>query len=143
MTLNIVDMFYSHGGYTSDSAYSTSDGGNYIPLDHVTGTYIPQAVERFNSVCRITRSVDTSTMQTGNSMDDVIIAELALSIADSEYDKLHVDPVTGAIENKHYTVAKQYMLDMYGSVVNGELVLPIQKASGKPYFDLYVSTMSA
>jgi hypothetical protein len=140
MALTIADMFYSHGGYISDSSYSTQD--NYISLDHVTGTYIPQAVERLNSICKTNCVVDTSSLLSGDPMDDVIIAELALSIADSEYDKLHIDPQTGAIENKHMTVANQYMRDMYGIGVNGEVILPNQQASSKPYGDMKISTLS-
>lgn len=114
-------MFYEHGGYTSDSAYSGQD--NYISVNDVTGTYILQAVSRMNSLCLTSVSVDTSST-TGDPMDDVIIAELALSIADSEYDQLHVDPETYAVENKHWTVAERYMLDMYGVPFGGELKLP-------------------
>jgi len=132
-------MFYSHGGYRSDSSYSGSD--DYISVEDVTGTYIPQAVQRLNAICRLTVSVDTASSTTADKMNDVIIAELALSIADSEYDKLHVDPTTGVIENKHYSSAKQYMLDLYGTNIDGKVVLPNQ-GSNKPYGDLNISTMS-
>jgi hypothetical protein len=142
MVRDIALMFYEHGGYESSSA--KSEQTNYIELDDVTSTYIPQAVLRLNAICNISRSVayDTGSISSGNPMDDVILAELALSIADSEYDKLHIDPDTGAMENKHYTVAKQYMLDMYGTSYKGEIVLPNQVESNKAYFDMYISTMS-
>ena len=122
MSRTIVEMFYSHGGYESDSAYADQD--NYISLDHCTGTYMPQAVLRLNSLCETTVSVNYTSLSTGDLMNDVIVAELALSIADSEYDKLHVDPLTFQVENKHWLAAKTYMLDMYGVSRKGDLYLP-------------------
>lgn len=127
MTKNILELFYDHGGYESDSAYSAQD--NYISADDVTGTYVPTAITRFNSMCQLTRSYDTGSISVGNIMDDVIVAELALSIADSEYDKLHVDPETYEIENKHMMVAMQYMKDVYGIPYKGTIVLPYQYTS--------------
>lgn len=140
MVRDITLMFYEHGGYKSDSSYSEQD--DYISTEDVTSTYVPQAVLRLNAICNKTASVDYASMTSGNLMDDVIIAELALSIADSEFDKLHIDPDTGAVENKHYIVARQYMLDMYGVNVNGNMVLPGEGESTKAYFDLNISTMS-
>jgi hypothetical protein len=142
MARDIAVMFYEHGGYESDSA--SSDKTNYIDYDDVTSTYVPQALLRLNAICGLSRTVsfDTGSVSSGNSMDDVILAELALSIADSEYDKLHIDPDTGAMENKHYTVAKQYMLDMYGVSNKGEIVLPNQIEGNKAYFDMRISTLS-
>jgi hypothetical protein len=138
MARNITDMFYSHGGYLSDSAGQP----DYISVDDVTATYIPQAVLRLNSVCDVTRSVDYTSMTSGNLMDDVILAELALSIADSEYDKLHVDPQTMAVENKHLTTARQYMLEMYGTMINGERVLPGEMVGSAACESMDIATLS-
>lgn len=144
MTRTITTMFYDHGGYVSDSGMEEQD--NYISLDDVTSTYVPQAVLRLNSLCNATVSVDYTSLSSGNIMDDVIIAELALSIADSEYDKLHVDPETFEVENKHWQTAYRYMLDMYGLVVDGKSKLPREALSTSPtdlaYGDLGIATMS-
>jgi len=143
---DIVEIFYRNGGYESDSIYvSQSD---YISFLDVTSTYIPQANLRLNALCDITASVDytSGSVSSGNLMDDLIIAELALSIADSEYDKVHVDPDTGEIENKHWLAAYRYMLDMYGVTVTGafgriETQLPkFQGSSALIYME--ISTMS-
>lgn len=140
MSLTIVELFYQNGAYVSESGYASQS--NYISLDHVTGTYVSQSLQMFNSLCDKTSSVSTASWSTGNIVDDLIIAELALSIADSEYDKLHVDPETGAIENKHEFVARKYMTNMYGVMVDGEMVLPREAGSNKPYYDLKISTAS-
>jgi len=142
MTRDIALMFYEHGGYVSDSA--NSDQPNYIAYDDVTSTYVPQALLRLNSICGLSRTIsyETNSISSGNLMDDVTIAELALSIADSEYDKLHIDPETGAIENKHYTVAEKYMLNMYGVSYKGDVVLPNQVEANKAYYDMRISTLS-
>lgn len=146
--MNIAETFYQNGGYTSDSSFSAQD--NYIPLSDVSGSYIPQAVMRMNRLCETT--VTISSLSSGNVMHDTIIAELALSIADSEYDKVHIDPETGEAENKHYMVARQYMLDMFGVPQKGamgriDLVLPAEalygsEYSGRAYDDLAIATMS-
>lgn len=145
MTRDICLMFYEHGGYVSDSQYSDQD--HYIAYSDATGTYIPQALLRMNSLCEITQSVSyvEGSVVTNNKMDDVILAELALSVADSEYDKLHVDPQTMMVENKHWEAAYRYMLDIYGISANGELVLPREAHSGesyRAYGDFGVATLS-
>lgn len=143
MSKNILDMFYEHGGYTSASGYESQS--NYISAEDVTGTYVPQATSRMNSLCLTAVSVNTSS-STGDPMDDVILAELALSIADSEYDKLHVDPETFQVENKHWLSAKQYMLDMYGIPIDGKLKLPREVSGGSGAASVYsgidVATLS-
>jgi len=130
-------MFYDHGGYVSESNYIGQP--NYISPDDCTGTYVPQAVLRLNSLCATTVSVDYTSMLTTNMMDDVILAELALSIADSEYDKLHVDPETYAIENKHWMTAYGYMVNMYGISLNGKMKLPREVDGMKACNEMYVS----
>lgn len=130
---NIVEMFYRQGGYISDSSFEGQPG--YIAIYLVTGTYIPMALERLNSLCFLNRSIDYTSFSSGNSLDDLIITELALSIADSEYDKLHIDPDTGQVENRHWMTAYRYMLDAYGVTVRegfGRLrtVLPREAAIG-------------
>lgn len=122
MSSNIVELFYTNGGYESSSEQEGAPA--YISIENVTGTYIPQGVLRLNALCDLTVSFDTSSLSTGNVMDDLIVAELALSIADSQYDRLHVDPETGETENKHWDLAYRYMLDMYGVSVDGRMVLP-------------------
>jgi hypothetical protein len=143
MSKNILDMFFEHGGYTSQSGYESQS--DYISEDSVTSTYVPQAISRMNSLCLISVSVDTLST-TGDPMDDVIIAELALSIADSEYDKVHVDPETYQVENKHWLVAKRYMLDMYGIPIDGELKFPREVSGGSGATSVYsgidVATLS-
>jgi len=145
MTRDIALMFYDHGGYESNSTYSEQD--NYISYDDLTSTYIPQALMRMNSLCStsVTVSYSAGTVSSGGVMDDVILAELALSIADSEYDKLHIDPESYQIENKHWMTAHKYMLDMYGISMKGELLLPKEAILGEaytPYGPLDVATMS-
>ena len=146
MTIDIASMFYAHGGYTSESAYS--DQTNYISYEDLTATYIPQSVQRLDSLCMVTTSVSyvVGTVSTGDLMDDVILAELALSIADSIYDKLHVDPETGRTENKHRDVAMKYMLDMYGVASNKyKLLLPKEVALGERFqacMEFEISTAS-
>lgn len=134
MAKNIAQMFYSHGGYQSGSGFVGQT--DYISVDDVTSTYVPQAVLRLNAICGLSETVDYSNLTSSNLMNDVIIAELALSIADSEYDKLHVDPQTLAVENKHYSTARQYMLDMYGIVVNGEVILPSEASAACGSMDI-------
>lgn len=150
MTRNIAETFYENGGYTSDSSFASQD--NYISVNDTTGSYIPQAVLRMNRMCATSVSVDTGSISSGNMMYDTIVAELALSIADSEYDKLHVDPETGAVENKHYMVARQYMLDMFGvpqrdSFGRIAFVLPSEAIYGSALSDraanaMVIATMS-
>lgn len=140
MSLSIVELFYQNGAYESDSGYASQS--NYISLEHVTGTYISQSLQMFNSMCEQTATVSTASWSTGDTVDDLIIAELALSIADSEYNKLHVDPETGAVENKHEFVARNYMINMYGVMVDGKMVLPREAGSNKPYYDIEISTAS-
>lgn len=135
-----MQTFYDNGGYISDSSYE--DSGDYISIDDATSTYIPQAVLRLNAICSITATVDYTSLTSGNLMDDLIIAELALSMADSEYDKLHVDPQTMAVENKHYSTARQYMIDMYGIAVNGEIVLPGEMGGSAACGRMDIATLS-
>jgi hypothetical protein len=69
-------------------------------------------------------------------MHDVIVAELALSIADSEYDKLHVDPETLQVENKHLKTAYTYMLEMFGVSKEGKLKLPRELAGSSAHGEI-------
>jgi len=140
MSKNIAEIFYEHGGYSSDSAFYGQD--NYISLDESTGTYIPQGVLRLNALCNITASVDYTSLSSGNLMDDLIISELALSIADSSYDTVHIDPETGQLENKHWEIAYRYMLDMYGVNQDGEMVLPIVVGESRACENFEIATLS-
>lgn len=145
MTRDIGAMFYENGGYISDSAYVGQD--HYISYDYMTSTFVPQGVLRLNSVCITTASVSytSGSITSGGLMDDLIIAELALSAADSQYDTVHINPVTGKTENKHYMVARQYMLDMYGVSDGRKVVLPREAVLGetdKPGMEFEIATLS-
>jgi hypothetical protein len=111
---DIPSMFYSNGGYSSDS--SLVESSNYISPDDCTSTYIPQALIMFNAMCDLQRTVDYtgSNVTSSNTMDDLIITELSLAFADSTFDKVHVDPETGERENRHWDLAMKYMLGRYG-----------------------------
>jgi hypothetical protein len=146
MTRDIATMFYENGGYVSDSSYAGQD--NYISYDYVTATFIPQGVLRLNSACDTTASVDytSGSISSGALMDDLIIAELALSAADSQYNTVHINPVTGKTENIHYEVARRYMLDMYGVSDGKRFVLPreaLMGETGKPGMEFEIATLSS
>lgn len=135
MTKNISELFYDRGGYTSASEFSGQD--NYISVDDCTGTYVPMGLQMINSLCDITTSVTYgSTMSTGDNMDNLIISELSLYIADSSYDKIHIDPESGEMENRHWDLALSFMIAMYGE--DGEL----PGAKDQPYCIPKIATMS-
>ena len=144
MTKTILDIFYDNGGYHEDETLGTTD--SYISPNIVTSTYIPQAIIIMNRLCDISLSYNSETTKSdGTLMDDLIIAEIALSLADSEYDKLHIDPETGQSENRHWQLAMKYMLSIYGIPVEDKFgrettVLPAN--TSKPYGSMSVITMS-
>jgi divalent metal cation (Fe/Co/Zn/Cd) transporter len=127
---SIVDLFRSTTGYSTDSASS-----NYIAYTDITGTYIPFGEEQIESLAQITVSlVYTGSLSgsAGNEINNKIIAEFAGFHADTEMDKVHIDPETGAPENRHWETAIQLLNAKYGIIgESGRVILPLYLAEEK------------
>jgi len=139
MAQSISTMFYNLGGYVTES-----DKNPYVSVADVTGTYVPMATTRFNSLCYGAATMSVVSDSCGDVYNDRIIAELSLFFADSSYDTLHVDPDTYQVENRHYTVASKMILDRYGirDRKTGEIYFPCFSDDNRPYSDIGISTLS-
>jgi len=128
---SIVDLFYSTTGYNDTDTASS----NYIAYADVTGTYIPFGEEQIESLAQITVSIvytGSLSGSAGNEVDNKIIAEFSGFHADTEMDKVHVNPETGAPENRHWETALQLLNSKYGIIgESGDIILPLYLAEEK------------
>lgn len=131
----VTTLFYDLGGYNTGSNTARSD---YISLAQCTGTYIPYAIDLFNRLCSgsvtFSYTYSSGSDSVGTPVDDRIIAELALSFADADYDKIHQDPDTGASVNRHRAAAYDLILTLYGKRDRwGRMMFPSHVDGAKPY----------
>ncbi|MEI6795411.1 MAG: hypothetical protein WCK39_00955 [Methanomassiliicoccales archaeon] len=139
--VNAISLFYQMGGYESSSDYEGRP--TYIALESATGLYLPYGVSLFNRLCTGSIQVALTNGSTGDLINDRIVAELGLSFADAEYDKLHVDPDTGRQVNRHKESAYDLMLSLYGKKDKfGRLTFPVYIDYYQPYGDLGVADVT-
>ena len=125
----IVDMFYSIGAYEDEEDMDPS----YVNPTTLTDVYIPIAVQMLQSLLGNTKNIvvteNGDDLSSGDLFDDRIIALFAVSLADQDYDKIHIDPETGDKRNYQYDQAYQLFLMRYGVKIDGEVVPPSQAQS--------------
>ena len=144
MADNILQMFYSLGGYKSVSDQNVELA--YVTPAQATGTFIPLGESQMNSMCSgaATVSVDTSSSSTGDVLNDRIVAELALYFCDSSYDVLHIDPDTYQVENRHYKIAESLIMTRYGvrDRKTGDLMLPTYADDSQALASFSIASLS-
>lgn len=82
MTKDITDLFYMQSGYVTE-AFGSPVGGskNEVPLEDVTGIYLPAAVTVFNDWAAEDLELDYDTLTTEDRFLDVVLALIAIYIA--------------------------------------------------------------
>ena len=138
---SITQTFYSGSGYARTESAAV---GVYIPPDRVNYVYIPRAEAWVNRLGATTLSITVSAESnstTDSPLVDDLVAEYSMYLADAEYDTVRRDPETGQPENRHYEVAKQMLLDLYGiwDEKYGTVFPPGYKQSNQPYNDLTIA----
>jgi len=131
MALTIVDRFYSTSGYSTDS-----DASDYISADAITSTFAPSGELLLESLCEVTISVvwtGSAGSTSGDLIDDWIISEFAAYNADLHFDRVHTNPETGEMENRHWETAIRLCEAKYGIMVDGEVILPAYLDEYKAY----------
>lgn len=124
-------MFYKIGGYEDVD----DEDPSYVSNDRVINVFMPIATQLLQSFLGDTKTITVAEVvdgqktdySSGDLYDDRIIALFAVSLADQEYDKIHVDPETGNRRNFNYETGYQLMINRYG-VVNkkGAVIPPVQ-----------------
>lgn len=93
----------------------------------IRDTYIPFGLSYLNKVTKQTLSISNYTSSSlSDSHNEEIVAELAAWRMDQEYGVVKIDPETGRPINKHFDAANSMLSQLYGTYLDGNLILPIQ-----------------
>jgi hypothetical protein len=130
MTLSINTLIRRFSTYEDDAVKGITEAD-------VTTTVIPMAQTIFNELTMDTMSIsDYATASTTHSVANFCIAHLSCYIIDHMKDRVHVDPETGGIENRHWKAAYDMMLAVWGLIYKGDKVLPGEIQASRPAFEL-------
>ena len=130
MALTINQLVRKFATYADDSVTGVAEAD-------VISTLIPMAEKIFYEMTLDTMSISNYTSSnTTNSVADFCIAHLSCYVMDHMKDRVHVDPESGLIENRHWQAAYNMMLAVWGILYQGEKVLPGEVAASTPTFFL-------